>query len=35
MERLAATGGPIAASIADLARESDVVMTVLPDSPDV
>jgi 3-hydroxyisobutyrate dehydrogenase-like beta-hydroxyacid dehydrogenase len=35
MERLAATGGRIAASIADLARESDVVMTVLPDSPDV
>jgi 2-hydroxy-3-oxopropionate reductase len=35
MERLKATGGRIAASIADLARESDVVMTVLPDSPDV
>jgi 2-hydroxy-3-oxopropionate reductase len=35
LERLAARGGTAGASVADVARRTDVVITVLPDGPDV
>lgn len=35
LDYLARAGGRAAASVADLAREADVVITMLPDSPDV
>lgn len=35
VERLAATGGRAAASVAEVARGADVIITMLPDSPDV
>src|SRR3712207_1591760 len=34
-ERLAALGGRAAATVADAVRDADVVLTVLPDTPDV
>jgi 2-hydroxy-3-oxopropionate reductase len=35
LERLVAAGGKGAGSVADAVRETDVIITMVPDSPDV